>query len=171
MSIFGKMGSGPLWHPTINTVQEACRKYWWASIFYFQNYHNPDELVRTEHSHFFIYFLWFDAWSLKLQKQVQLRQHTIFMFFHKGLLSFLRGESSNSVRATSSISMIMKLQFICNNYLGWFNISLYFLLAGSENNPNLWNISKILFHFLISVKSTISTGAIMKHRLVIATVK
>lgn len=47
MTIFRYFGSGPLW-PFYNhmAVEDNCRKYWWPTLLYIQNYYNADEMVR-----------------------------------------------------------------------------------------------------------------------------
>lgn len=45
MSIFSHFGSGPIWHQSVNAMQENCRNYWWSTLLYIQNYYNYDNLV------------------------------------------------------------------------------------------------------------------------------
>lgn len=45
MSIFKHLGSGPIWNTAIDQIQENCRKYWWSSLIYIQNYYNYENLV------------------------------------------------------------------------------------------------------------------------------
>lgn len=47
MTIFRYFGTGPLW-PFYNSmaVEENCRKNWWATLLYIQNYYDADNIVR-----------------------------------------------------------------------------------------------------------------------------
>ncbi|CAH1378595.1 unnamed protein product [Tenebrio molitor] len=41
-ALFNYFGSGPLWQNTDAYLSKACRKYWWSTLLYVQNYANPD---------------------------------------------------------------------------------------------------------------------------------
>lgn len=38
------MGSGPLWG-NVYELQQPCRRYWWSSLLYIQNFVNVDDMV------------------------------------------------------------------------------------------------------------------------------
>jgi peptidoglycan/LPS O-acetylase OafA/YrhL len=46
-ALFNYFGSGPLWQNTDAYLSKACRKYWWSTLLYIQNYANPDGTVST----------------------------------------------------------------------------------------------------------------------------
>lgn len=57
MTIFRYFGSGPLWPLYRLAVEDNCRKYWWSTLLYIQNYWNPDDMVRKRMILLFIYYL------------------------------------------------------------------------------------------------------------------
>ncbi|PSN40341.1 hypothetical protein C0J52_17059 [Blattella germanica] len=44
-SLMSKIGSGPLWElGVVNTLQKNCKKYWWSTLLFVQNYVNVENM-------------------------------------------------------------------------------------------------------------------------------
>lgn len=43
MSLMRFMGSGPVWPLSMDYLRQSCKRYWWSTLLYVQNYVNPSD--------------------------------------------------------------------------------------------------------------------------------
>lgn len=45
MSLMRFIGNGPVWPLAMDYLRQSCKRYWWSTLLYVQNYLNPDDIV------------------------------------------------------------------------------------------------------------------------------